>query len=71
MELLFDNKRSYSISIPRSYSPSSLISTGFSEPENGVKDEQPTDLRFLIHYLLHCMLVDKARPDLFSQGDTV
>lgn len=69
MELLFDNKRSYNITLPRHYSHSDMTDMGFVESNS--EKATPTDLRFLIHWLLHCMLVDKKRPDLFAQGDTV
>ena len=74
MELLFDNQRSLSLSLPSSYSLSNFTSTGFTSAsltDKEGQEERQTDIRYLIHYLLHCALVDKARPDLFAQGDTV
>jgi ubiquitin related modifier 1 len=69
MELLFDNKRSYDLHLPSSYDTADLLPDGF--PEELSQGSKPTDIRFLIHWLRHCLLVDRKRPDLFMQGDTV
>jgi ubiquitin related modifier 1 len=69
MELLFDNQRRCDVQLPVSYALDDLLETGFpSAPSEG---ERPADLRFLIHWLRHCLLSDFNRPDLFMQGQTV
>jgi hypothetical protein len=70
MEFLFDNKRQHTVDVP-----------AFSDGDvNGVSEDSPAltpmtskgaDIRFLIKWMLDNLLVDRARSDLFVQGETV
>jgi len=69
-ELLFDNKRLYNVSLPAKYDPRILAKSGFANIEEA-QSFRPTDVRYLIYWMLHYLLVDKARSDLFVMGETV
>jgi hypothetical protein len=74
MEFLFDNKRQHTVELP-AFSSSDGGVNGVSEdsttPAAASSTRAPADLRFLIKWMLNNLLVDRARSDLFVQGDTV
>jgi hypothetical protein len=71
MELLFSDQHIHTISLPSHYSPSTF---SLSPPPNHAPNEgqgKNSDVRFLIWWLRTYLLADKARYDLFSQGENM
>lgn len=75
LEFLFDDKKQLDLELPARYRQDDLTDSGLADghlPTLHDDDRsQDVDIRFLIHYLRHVMLVDKGRPDLFVQGRTM
>lgn len=74
MELLFNHERSHRVAIPDSYTQDQLKAfPNSSSDEDSEKSgaKQPTDIRYLIHWIRHFLLGQGQNPDLFMQGDTV
>lgn len=72
MELLFSNRKSHAIDLPALYDPSSIITSTFLHKDRPVPIALvKSDVKYLIYWLRHELLADKARPDLFMQGETM
>lgn len=75
MELLFNQERSHSVTLPEAYTPSELeafprvLSSSEDIPQN--QEKQPVNVRYLIHWVRHFLLGEGQNADLFMQGDTV
>lgn len=74
MELLFNNQHVHKVVVPRYYDPKAVSTTTTNDNPPPVPTPtmgKTTDIKFLIWWLKEYLLVDKARPELFSQGETM
>lgn len=85
LELLFDNKRKFSIDLPTHVAsgsaggPSTVPSRPNEDKRSAVnsteteslQEQKPVDVAFLIRHISSNLLVDKRRTDLFEENGTV
>ncbi|KAL4072311.1 ubiquitin-like modifier 1 [Scleroderma citrinum] len=71
LELLFDNKRTHSISLPSLVPSDNSIppASSSSAPESGMGTTKQLDVQYLMFYLRAKVL--KERPELFMDGNNV